>query len=81
MGAFAFWGCPLAITPAVLSLAQARQLIAGLQLALEARHHLQDQMVTGLVTEGVIGVAKVVQVQVRQQQQLTTASSSSTTSS
>ena len=45
--------------------AQPRQLIAGLQLALEARHHLQDQMVTGLVTEGVIGVAKVVQVQVR----------------
>ena len=45
--------------------AQARQLITGLQLALEARHHLQDQMVTGLVTEGVIGVAKVVQVQVR----------------
>lgn len=48
--------------------AQARQLIAGFQGALESRHHLQDQAVTGLVAEGIVGVTKVVQVQVTEGQ-------------
>ena len=44
--------------------AQARHLIACLELALEPADHLQDQAVTGLVAEGIVGVAEVVQVQV-----------------
>ncbi len=44
--------------------AQARQLVARLQLLFQARHHLQDQAVATLVAEGVVDVAEVVQVQV-----------------
>ncbi len=51
--------------------AQAGQLISGLQLTLEPRDHLQDQPVAGLMTEGVIGVAEVVQVQMPQGQAAT----------
>ena len=48
--------------------AQARQLVPGLQLALEPRDHLQDQPVAGLVAEGVVGMAEVIEVQVAQRQ-------------
>ncbi len=48
--------------------AQARQLVAGFELALEPRNHLQDQPVAGLVAEGIVGVTEVVEVQVAQGQ-------------
>ncbi len=44
--------------------AQARQLVAGLQLLLEARDHLQYQTVAALMAKGVVDMAEVVQVQV-----------------
>src|SRR3990167_705215 len=37
---------------------------SALQLGLDPRHHLQDQAVAALVTEGVVGMAEIVQVQV-----------------
>ncbi|MCY1357833.1 hypothetical protein D9M69_443410 [compost metagenome] len=43
--------------------AQARQLVARRQLRLQARHHLEDQAVAGLVAERIVGVAEVVQVE------------------
>ena len=43
--------------------AQSGQLIARLQLAFEPGHHLQDQAIPRLVPKGIVGVAKVVQVQ------------------
>jgi len=46
--------------------AQPGQLVAGLKLAFEARHHLQDQPIARLMAQCVVGVAKVVQVQVAQ---------------
>ena len=46
--------------------AEPGQLVAGLKLAFEARHHLQDQPIARLMAQCVVGVAKVVQVQVAQ---------------
>ncbi|MNF86500.1 hypothetical protein D3C84_689380 [compost metagenome] len=51
--------------------AQARQLIAGLKLTLEPRHHLQDQAITGLMAEGVVGITKVVEVEMTEGQAAT----------
>lgn len=48
--------------------AQARQAVAVLQVRAQARHHLQDQAVAGLVAEGVVDVAEVVQVEVAEGQ-------------
>jgi len=63
--------CPRRLTTRVdqqgeLVAAQPGQLIAGLQFALETGDHLQDQPVAGLMTQGVVGMAEVVQVQVTQ---------------
>ena len=48
--------------------AQARQLIAGFELAFQPRDHLQDQPVAGLMAEGVVGVTEVVEVEVTEGQ-------------
>lgn len=48
--------------------AQTRDLIAGLQQPLEPRHHLQDQAVSGLVAEGIIGMTEIVQIEMTQHQ-------------
>lgn len=53
--------------------AQAGDLIAGLQQALQARHHLQDQAITSLIAEGVVGVAEVVQIEMAEHQAATVA--------
>src|SRR5690606_18102948 len=43
--------------------AQAGDLVACLQLALQASDHLQDQAVASLVPQSVVGMTEVVQVQ------------------
>ena len=48
--------------------AQARQLVPGFELALEPRHHLQDQTVARLMAEGIVGMTKIVQVQMAEGQ-------------
>ncbi len=48
--------------------AQAGDVVAVVQVRLQPCHHLQDQAVAGLVAEGVVDVAEVVQVQVAQRQ-------------
>ena len=37
-------------------------MITGFELAFQARDHLQDQPVAGLVAEGVVGVAEVIEI-------------------
>ncbi|MNI51899.1 hypothetical protein D3C73_1066470 [compost metagenome] len=46
-------------------------MIAGFKLALEPRHHLQDQAVTGLMAEGVVGVTEIVEVEMTEGQAAT----------
>ena len=43
-------------------------MVPGFELALEPRHHLQDQPVARLMTEGIVGVTKIVQVQMTEGQ-------------
>ena len=45
---------------------QPRQLVAGFELALEPCYHLQDQPVASLMPQRIVGVTKVVQVQMAQ---------------
>ena len=48
--------------------AQARQHIAALQLATQTRHHLQDQAIAALMTEGIVDVLEVVQIEMAEGQ-------------
>jgi hypothetical protein len=48
--------------------AQPRQLIACFELTFQSRYYLQDQTIAGLMAEGVVGAAEVVQVQMPQGQ-------------
>ncbi len=50
---------------------QPRQQIAHFQLRLEPGDHLQDQAISGIVAEGVVDVAEIVQVQVAELQAMT----------
>ena len=51
---------------------QPGDLVAGLELVLHPPHDLQNQSVTGLITQSVIGAAKVVQVQMPERQMVAT---------
>ena len=48
--------------------AQARQLITGLQLTFQPGDDLQDQTVAGLMPEGVVGMTKVVEIEMSEGQ-------------
>ncbi|RMS18323.1 hypothetical protein ALP75_203935 [Pseudomonas syringae pv. actinidiae] len=48
--------------------AQTGNLVAGIELVFQARYHLQNQPVTGLMPQRIVGVAEVVEVQMPQRQ-------------